>query len=201
MSTEPTSPAPGWYPDPAGTPRRRYWDGRAWTEFFDGGSWDGSVQQPKLPEGTRVNTPYIWLIVLLPVLSLIALLFWNMDAYFQRALQSPRTAGFSQFADPGYLLVQGVNWLIYAAIVVLAVLDWRALKRIGIVRPFHWAWAFLPLVYIIGRAVVLRRRVHRGLAPLWTAIGVYVVSLVVGIVKVVTVFGALASTYSGGSGT
>ena len=28
----PTLPPPGWYPDPAGDPRRRHWDGRQWTE-------------------------------------------------------------------------------------------------------------------------------------------------------------------------
>lgn len=26
--------APGWYPDPAGAPRQRYWDGQRWTEQY-----------------------------------------------------------------------------------------------------------------------------------------------------------------------
>lgn len=26
--------APGWYPDPAGTPQRRYFDGTAWTDHY-----------------------------------------------------------------------------------------------------------------------------------------------------------------------
>jgi hypothetical protein len=29
----PASP-PGWYPDPQGSPRRRYWDGSRWTEHL-----------------------------------------------------------------------------------------------------------------------------------------------------------------------
>jgi hypothetical protein len=31
-ATVTSSPAPGWYPDPSGRARLRYWDGRTWTE-------------------------------------------------------------------------------------------------------------------------------------------------------------------------
>src|SRR5206468_9638315 len=55
-------------------------------------------------------------------------------------------------------------------LVVLAFLDRRILLRRGIVRPFHWVWSVLPLVYLIGRSVVLRRRVGRGSAPLWVSL-------------------------------
>jgi hypothetical protein len=203
MTGESSSPPPGWYPDPAGTPRRRYWDGRAWTEFFaDGaaGAAGGAVQQPRLPEGTKVDTVFIWVLVLLPLLSLIAFLFWDLDGYLRRQIEDPRGAAVAQFADPGYLLFQAVGWLAYAATVVLAVLDWRALKRLGVVRPFHWAWAFLPIVYVIGRAVVLRNRVHAGLAPLWTYIAVYVVVIVVIVAKAIATAVAIAPLLPSGSG-
>jgi Protein of unknown function (DUF2510) len=185
-------PAPGWYPDPAGTNRRRWWDGRAWTEYFADGGWDGRIDQPPLAPDARVNTPYIWIIALLPLLSAVAFLTWDAQGYLRHVLEDPRTAGLSQFTDPGYLFVSAVGYLIYAAIVVLAYFDWRALKRMGVVKPFHWAWAFLSIVYIIGRPVVLRRRVHRGLAPLWTFIGVYLFTVVVIGVKFAVVFAALA---------
>jgi hypothetical protein len=31
----PALPPAGWYPDPAGSNARRYWDGQAWTEMVD----------------------------------------------------------------------------------------------------------------------------------------------------------------------
>ncbi|MDQ1512779.1 MAG: hypothetical protein QOC59_621 [Microbacteriaceae bacterium] len=200
MSTGPTGPAPGWYPDPAGTPRRRYWDGSAWTEFFDGGSAPGPVQQPPLPRDANVNTPYIWLLVLLPLLATIAVLFWDVEGFVGRVATEPRTSGLALLRDPGYLLVVGVGWLSYAAEVVLAVLDHRALKRMGIVRPFHWAWSFLRVVYIIGRAVVVHRRTGRGLAPLWTYLAVYLISSVAIGAKFAVAFAGLAAIHSGTSG-
>lgn len=191
-----SAPAPGWYPDPAGTNRRRWWDGRAWTDYFADGGWDGTIDQPPLAPGSNVNTPWIWILTLLPLVQAVAFLTWDIQGYFRRAMESPQTASVAAFVDPGYLLLQGVGFLIFAATVVLAFLDWRALKAMGIVKPFHWAWAFLTLVYIIGRPVVLWRRVRGGLAPLWVFIGVYLVTLVVISVKFVTAFSALAGTFS-----
>jgi hypothetical protein len=33
MTVSPTPPS-GWYPDPGGAPRQRYFDGSAWTEHY-----------------------------------------------------------------------------------------------------------------------------------------------------------------------
>lgn len=196
MSTPTPAPAPGWYPDPAGSNRRRWWDGRAWTDHLAEGAWDGSIEQPPLAPGAQVDTPFIWIIALLPLLSAVAFMTWDVEGFFRRAIEDPRHAASAQFADPGYLLTSAVGFLIYPAIVVLAYVDWRSLTRMGVVRPFHWAWSFLTIVYIIGRPVVLRRRVHRGLAPLWTFLIVYLVVLVVIGVKLVSAFAAIAPTLS-----
>jgi hypothetical protein len=194
VSTPTPAPAPGWYPDPAGSSRRRWWDGRAWTDYFADAAWDGTIEQPPLAPDARVNTPFIWIIALLPLVSAVAFLAWDVEGYFRRAIEDPQGAAGYQLTDPGYLLVSAVGFLIYPAIVVLAYFDWRALRRTGVVKPFHWAWSFLTIVYIIGRAVVLRRRVHRGLAPLWTFLVVYLVVIVIISVKLATAFAAIAPT-------
>ena len=81
--------------------------------------------------------------------------------------------------DSGVLLSYGLSIVLLAAQVLLAVSDQRALRRLGIVRPFPWGWAFLNPVYLIGRHVVVRRRVHGSLAPLWVWIVLQAVSFVV----------------------
>ncbi|GAA3317315.1 hypothetical protein [Arthrobacter ramosus] len=59
----------------------------------------------------------------------------------------------------------------FGATGVLGYLDWRKLRGVGVVRPFHWIWAFLPTVYVIGRTTVIRKVApRRGLAPVWVLI-------------------------------
>jgi hypothetical protein len=184
------SPAPGWYADPAGTNRRRWWDGRAWTDYFADGGWDGTIEQQPLPAGARVNTVWIWIYVLTPVITIITSLLQNPATTERQALlRSPSgitetNVSFFHVGASGFL---GIG--LYALGVLMAALDWRELGRIGVVRPFHWAYAFIPApVYIIGRTVVVRRRVHRGMAPMWTWIAIFAASVVIGVVHGVLVF-------------
>lgn len=53
-------PPAGWFPDPAGQRRLRYWDGAAWTAHFAPIPADGSepVEQPKPQAPTRVSTTH-----------------------------------------------------------------------------------------------------------------------------------------------
>jgi hypothetical protein len=190
VSTPTSAPAPGWYPDPAGSDRRRWWDGRAWTDSFAEGGWAGGIEQPSLAPGARVDTPWIWALVLLPLLQLAIGLLANPVAQAQRSaeqsLQHPGVVGVGVGFQLG---AQGISLLFWLATVALALLDWRRLRAIGVVRPFHWAFAFIPApVYIIGRTVVLRRRVRQGMAPLWTWIAVTVVTIVVVGIEIAQVF-------------
>lgn len=180
-----TQPA-GWYPDPSGGPGTRWWDGQSWTQHVSDPALQiyASNEPRRVDPSTPLYTPWIWLIVLLPLVSILMLVFWDMDAYMASSISSTRDP-LAQYSDPGYLLIQGSSWLFYALSVLFAFLDRRVLLQRGFDRPFHWAWTFLgSAVYIIGRSVIVRRRSGRGLLPIWVAIGVFVVTLIVAIVKI-----------------
>jgi hypothetical protein len=197
---------PGWYPDPAGTGRFRWWDGSAWTDQFStpqvpgpygasasgayGGVPYGAVpyapQRPLLRTGTPVYNPLIWIITLLPLLTMLILLFWNPNfrVIYLGNEQTPTVDPASIFT-PVYFLLVFSGFVTYAATVLLAYFDSERLKRDGVVRPFHWAWSFLSgVVYVIGRSVIVAKVAPgRGLAPIWVLIGVFFLSFVVTTVK------------------
>jgi len=210
------TPAAGWYPDPAGTPRTRWWDGSRWTENYSapaapvattpwsspaGGATSGGApaaypsMQPygavpalKAPEGTSPSTPFVWLIALLPVISLalaIAQLV-TIDELVATTLDADGTS-----ITPFDLLNYGVSLLLAAATVLFAFFDARTLAARGVPRPFHWAWSFFALVsapvYIIGRSVVVRRRTGTGLAPMFVNLSLLVAGFVTGIVAAVII--------------
>jgi len=223
--SNPVTPA-GWYPDPSGDGRSRWWDGTQWTDHYApapattpqvpqppqpnfapqtpqapqqhqyGKPQYGQqqyAQQPyvaapvlRAPEGTKTNTPFIWAFGAILVLPIIAFALWDlsgmMTSSFSSAFNDPTNpyAAYSAYLNPGYLAVIGVGFVYYAASVVLAFLDYRALTAAGVPKPFHWAWTFLSaLVYIIGRTVIVKRRTGAGLGPLWLYLGLYVLYIIV----------------------
>ncbi|MFD1715650.1 DUF2510 domain-containing protein [Amnibacterium flavum] len=184
MSDATSSAAPGFYADPSGEAQLRWWNGQQWTADTQPLAQSGPPVQPPLPEGTNTNTLWVWLLVLSPLLSLVSVFAIDWTAYMKASLDNDPAAMLRQLASPGYLISQLLGFVLFAAGVLFAYLDWNALKKLGIVRPFHWAWQFLSPVYIIGRTVVLRRRAHQGLAPLFVFIAVVVVSVIVAIVVV-----------------
>jgi len=174
----------GWYPDPAGSPRRRYWDGARWTEHLEQAA---SPAQLRAPEGTNPNTVWIWLVVLLPLVPLAGLLLVDWRGMIDDILANPDDpfAGYRALG-PGYAIMLALGVITNALAIVFGWLDWRELVRRGVPQPFHWAWGFTALVgtsavYPIGRAVVARRRTGRGIAPMWATIAVLVVSFAVGV--------------------
>lgn len=192
---------PGWYPDPAGTGRFRWWDGSAWTDQFStpqvSGPYGASAagpyggipyppQRPLLRTGTPVYNPLIWIITLLPLLTMLLLQFWNPDfrIIYLGTEQTP-TVDPATIFTPAYFLLVFSGFVTYAATVLLAYFDSERLKRDGVVRPFHWAWSFLGgVVYVIGRSVIVAKVAPgRGLAPIWVLIGVFFLSFVVTTVK------------------
>jgi hypothetical protein len=269
----PSTPA-GWYADPAGSDRLRWWDGSRWTDHLtdaptaasgggavaasasatsepsgEDGTAHGSAEQapaashvppaygqqapqpsstqqpyaqqpyaqqpyaqqpyaqagygqqpygaptppPKVPASTSPFTWAIWVLAALPVLSIV----FAATQDYSSALDL-RSAGPRPEAAIASALSSLVQLLVYAGTVVLAFLDWRELTRRGIVRPFHWAWAFIPVaggVYLIGRSIVVRRRIEgapaNALAPIWLWIGLNVIVMFVALVKAVEVFSTM----------
>lgn len=187
----PTTPA-GWYPDYTGQPQLRWWDGSRWTEHVHASAPQAyapaqqqaqpySAAPAKVAEGTPVYNPFIWILVLLPVISIVRSLTYRPTVIIPTASDP-----YAAVESPGYWLSILAGVLIYAVSVLLAFFDHRKLVKDGYDRPFPWPWAFLgAIVYIVGRVVVVRRRSGGGLAPLWVYIGLTVVSIIVGVTLLV----------------
>lgn len=153
--------------------------GRSWT--LDA---NGRVHQPPLPTGTSTSTWAIWAISVLPI-AVLATTPIQIAAEHARiaALRGGNLTG--QFG-PVWMLYQAITVALTAVQVVLAVIDWRTLRRRGIARPFAWGWAFLQPTYVIGRAVVAHRRTGAGLAPLWTWIALFVAATALNVTLTLT---------------
>lgn len=158
-------------------------------------------ERPTISAETPVYNPLIWIITLLPLVSIALMLAWNPDF---SALYMDPTGEYSPMMDPGavftpaYMLLVGSSFPIYGASVVLAYFDSERLKKDGVVRPFHWAWSFLgAAVYVIGRSVIVRKVAPgRGLVPVWVMIGVIVLSIVVSTVKMSVMMSSMVDTIS-----
>ena len=191
--------APGWYADPTGQAGVRWWDGAQWTSHSaplptgQAGSASPGEPRPRIPDATRISTPFIWIYVLLPLLPTIAILFYQPRfPALSDATTDPlryQQEAYASFFTPAYFVLLALGLLTLVATIVMAYLDHRALLRAGVVRPFPWAWSFFVLVslgvvvYPIGRSVIARQVAgRRALTPLWVMIGVLVLQLVVAIV-------------------
>ena len=188
-STPPAQIPPGWYDDGTGSGRTRWWSGVEWTEHV-AAPYSTAPARPALPADRPVYSVWIWLIVLLPLLSYASFFLWqpNFDYLSSNdAINNPARFEAGYFASiftPGYFAILVLGWLVWGVTVVFAWRDVVWLRTQGVVRPFHWAWAFLgSLVYVIGRAVIVRRVAPgRGLVPIWVLIGVVALGFVVSMV-------------------
>jgi hypothetical protein len=140
---------------------------------------------------TSTSTVWIWLVVLVPLLNLPTVFLYDWSGLIDGlAAQASRPGSASMSwalsLNAGSIGISLLGWVVSAAIIVFAFLDWRTLRTRGVDRPFHWAWIFLTLVissgvYVIGRAVVLRHRGLRGgMLPVWGWIAVTLIGLIVG---------------------
>lgn len=207
----------GWYPDPAGSSSQRWWDGTQWTGHLSAPAAPAPAayayaiprQEPRAPEGTSPQTPWIWLVALLPLLTIGGLFLVDLRGTIERAMSAAMRgdtgaslgAQLAVYTAPGYLALTLGGLVIEVLVIVFALLDHRALVRRGVPQPFHWAYIFFVflvgnLVYVIGRDVVVRRRTGRMSGAMWAAIAVAVVSIVVTIVYFVWQFGGIVAELS-----
>lgn len=187
MSDRTDVPA-GWYDDPDGTGRLRWWDGSSWTEQRAARpAWNG---YRTVPTAAKTGTVWIWALVLaVPAVSLL-LQFATLPT-FGDALADVRDP-LAIYRSPGYLLSLGVSFVLYGVSAALAWRDRTELVRREVDNPFPWPWVFLSgLVYVIGRTVVLRRRgATDAMRPLSAYIVATVVITVVVLVLTITVVAA-----------
>ncbi|UYY81853.1 DUF2510 domain-containing protein [Arthrobacter sp. YA7-1] len=192
-------PGPGWYPDPAGSGRSLWWNGTNWSGYLApsqpavaSGRW-----RPLISPQAPVYNALVWPIVAAPLAAvLLQAAVWNPVPRFVY-IQGVRTLDPFSIYTPGYFISAGVGLLVYAGTVVAAYFDWKKLQQAGVVLPFHWAWAFLNLiVYVIGRSVIVRKVAPgRGLDPVWTLIGVVIVTSVISIAHASSIFQSISGIY------
>ncbi|MBX3100220.1 MAG: DUF2510 domain-containing protein [Salinibacterium sp.] len=191
----------GWYPDPAGGPNTRWWDGTQWTDRLN--TPYSTAPALTAPAGTKVYNVWIWLVIFAPYLTLPFLFTIDFSSYFNLDFTDPSASTNAQLqmmSSPAFVLLSLGGWVTAAAAVLFSWLDWRWLTAAGVPKPFHWAFGFISLagypVYAIGRAVVTRRRTGQGIAVLWVTIAALVLSFIIAVVWVVTLFGSMMSQFT-----
>lgn len=133
-----------------------------------------AVQRPQQSDlrGVDTNTRPMWAIAVLPLAGVPV------------GLIPSSSNGFAPDASPTGAVLNGLTVALTIGLVVvgvlLAVADRRVLRQRGIFRPMHPAWEILDPVYVIGRAVVVRRRVRGSLTPLWVWIATSIVATAIG---------------------
>ena len=212
--TDPTasaaaSAAPGWYPD--GTGGQRWWNGSGWSEHTAAaaGAPAQALQRAPLPAGARIDTAWVWVVSLGYLLSVIPVFFLDMNGYIDAVLEAQLSRSPAGLSDAlvGYAVFGIVSWLLGLIVWGLAVFgayrDYKHLEAIGVSRPFHWAFAFIPytIVYLIGRHVVLRKVSRTAGWPLWAHIGGSVLVTVATVIWTLVAMRAMFATIAQYPGT
>ncbi|MFN4001791.1 hypothetical protein [Microcella sp.] len=156
----------------------------------------------KAPPGTDPSTPWIWAILVIPIVQTLPIFFIDWTSYIEASIADPTGLSASALLfSPAYIALFVLGWAGVGLMIWFAYLDWRELQRRGVPQPFHWAWIFLTFavsfaVYTIGRAVVAHRRTGTGLSVMWATIGIIVGGFVVGIAVAVSIVQQAVSVIS-----
>ena len=177
----------GWYPNPDGSASQRWWDGAAWTQHVGAPAMpvpapSVATAPPRAPAGTSAATLWAWLLVATPLLDILLGVLDHLLTPPEVSMSTSTSTLLDQVTPWTFISVL-LAWAVSAVHIVFSWLDHRELVRRGVPRPFHWAWAFFILlsapVYVIGRAVIVRRRTGHGLAPMWAYVAAWALLLLV----------------------
>jgi hypothetical protein len=196
---EAQAPQPaGWYPDMNGD--IRWWDGTSWTAQTQNASGPAvsAYERPRLPEGTKVDTGWTWVVALATFVTVPFLFFMDMRGFVAASLEAAQTGNDTAIvaAVMGFmgliLLMSAVAIASTVLTIVAAYRDYKHLVSVGVQRPFHWGFSFLILVvgifvYLIGRHVVLRKVTRTAGWPLWTHLALLVATFVVSTIWAIAV--------------
>lgn len=143
---------------------------------------------PSAP-GAATDTIWIYLAIIAGTLPMFTIFLMDWDGYLDVMVEMsgrPSADAGSAMVSwvGGILLITLLSYVFLGLSILFAWLDWRELRKRGVEKPFHWAFAFFALmvsigVYVIGRTVVLKRETGKGLTALWVWIGVTVLGFVV----------------------
>lgn len=195
----------GWYPDANGV--MRWWDGTKWTEQtqYPNAGTATQLERPRLPEGTKVDTVWTWIVALASFATIPFVFMIDMRGFIEATLRAveldnPDLAVEATLAFFGSIMLISLVSLVATVLTIIAAYrDHKHLVSVGVQRPFHWAFSFLILVigifiYLIGRHVVLRKVTRTAGWPLWIHLALLVASFVGGVVWFMTVMQTVTFT-------
>jgi len=131
-------------------------------------------ERPLLPPGTRVDTVWIWLIVVMPWVLASTIFLFDIGTVLDALWVDDLSGALGHVGEHLAVLV-GSSLATIAGALFFAYRDARMLRAAGVVRPFPWGYAAIAgLVYVIGRQVVLRKVTSASVAPLVVSIVLYV---------------------------
>lgn len=190
---------PGWYPAPGRPGQLRWWDGHVWADAHQAQAVPARTgARPPLHSGAAVYNWAIWLVALLPLANVLLELAWKPTLSYRTVVSSGRSIRMLELGSvftPVYFLLLLAGLVAYMLCLWSAYVDWKKLAAEGVVRPFHWAWAFLaPAVYVIGRSLAVRKVARPlGLAPVWAVLATAALAVIVAAIKAAEMFPAAAN--------
>jgi hypothetical protein len=116
--------------------------------------WQTETAQSRRITDVVTSTGPAWILTLIPLYTLVVGLLLLLSG---SASTPSAVALVMMFGIP------------YVAGIVLAILDYRALRSAGMEKPAHWAWAILTAgIYLVARLTRTVRESGTGFGPLFT---------------------------------